>query len=100
MFRTICTRGIFNTINRKVFQSQQRNFDFYEPTYLEVNIRYDTLCKRFQFLGHLFQALKPKQPIYELVNVQIKGYDFPVLEKYQKFLNHMAESLSLEVEDG
>lgn len=45
------------------------------------------------------QALKPKVPVYEALNFQIKGYDFSILEKYQSFLHRTAEKMSLDVED-
>ncbi|XP_020807073.1 39S ribosomal protein L48, mitochondrial [Drosophila serrata] len=51
----------------------------YEPDYLE--------------------SLKPKFPQYESLNVQIKGYDYPQLESYQRFLHGVAEYLELDVSD-
>ncbi|XP_037821279.1 39S ribosomal protein L48, mitochondrial [Lucilia sericata] len=51
----------------------------YEPDYLE--------------------SLKPKYPQYESLNVQIKGYDYPILESYQRYLHSVAEYLDLEVAD-
>lgn len=46
-----------------------------------------------------FQSLKPKFPQIESLNVQIKGYDFPLLESYQRFLHGVAEYLDLDVSD-
>lgn len=43
--------------------------------------------------------MKPKHPVYACVNIQIKGYDFPVLESYQRFLHRTAQSLDLDVTD-
>lgn len=61
------------------------------------------------YAGHLLtskitftQLLKPKYPEYVL-NFQIKGYDFPVLESYQKYLHRVAmnfEYMDCEVEDS
>lgn len=45
-------------------------------------------------------CLKPDIPEYEEVNVQIKGYDFAVLESFQKFVHVTAENMSIEVSDG
>lgn len=45
------------------------------------------------------QSLKPKFPQIESLNVQIKGYDFPLLESYQRFLHGVAEYLDLDVSD-
>nr|XP_018916804.1 PREDICTED: 39S ribosomal protein L48, mitochondrial [Bemisia tabaci] len=39
-------------------------------------------------------------PMYDRLNIQIKGYDYPVLESYQKFVHHTAEAMLIDVEDG
>jgi len=52
----------------------------YEPEYLDM--------------------LKPDIPEYEEINIQIKGYDFAILESFQKFVHTVAENMSLEVSDG
>lgn len=52
----------------------------YEPDYLDM--------------------LKPDIPEYDEVNVQIKGYDFAVLESFQKFVHTIAENMNIEVSDG
>lgn len=44
--------------------------------------------------------LKPDIPEYEQINVQIKGYDFAVLESFQKFVHVTAENMNIEVSDG
>lgn len=46
-----------------------------------------------------FQSLKPKFPQIESLNVQIKGYDYPLLESYQRFIHGVAEYLDLDVSD-
>uniref|UniRef100_A0A0K8TT15 Putative mitochondrial ribosomal protein l48 isoform a n=1 Tax=Tabanus bromius TaxID=304241 RepID=A0A0K8TT15_TABBR len=56
-----------------------RNYGIYEPDYLE--------------------SLKPKYPEYEAVDFQIKGYDYPILESYQKFLHGVAEYMDLDVSE-
>ncbi|KAH8409420.1 hypothetical protein KR222_003796, partial [Zaprionus bogoriensis] len=56
-----------------------RSSSIYEPDYLE--------------------SLKPKFPQIESLNVQIKGYDYPLLESYQRFLHSTAEYLGLDVSD-
>ncbi|KAH8377039.1 hypothetical protein KR093_002936, partial [Drosophila rubida] len=58
---------------------RQNSYSVYEPDYLE--------------------SLKPKFPQYECLNVQIKGYDYPLLESYQRFLHNVAEYLDLDVSD-
>lgn len=52
----------------------------YEPEYLDM--------------------LKPNIPEYEAVNVQIKGYDFAILESFQKFVHSIADNMDIEVSDG
>lgn len=43
--------------------------------------------------------MKPKYPIYDVIDVKITGYDFPILESYQRFVHHVAESLDLDVSE-
>ncbi|XP_068151475.1 large ribosomal subunit protein mL48 [Drosophila tropicalis] len=59
--------------------ARKQSSSVYEPDYLE--------------------SLKPKFPQYESLNVQIKGYDYPILESYQRFLHGLAEYLDLDVSD-
>ncbi|KAJ8919318.1 hypothetical protein NQ315_003902 [Exocentrus adspersus] len=51
----------------------------YEPDYLE--------------------GLKPKVPLYDTLNIHIKGYDYPVLESYQKFLHNILKNIDINVEE-
>lgn len=44
--------------------------------------------------------MKPKYPQYETINIQVKGYDYSILENYQKFVHNMAESMDLDICDG
>lgn len=78
--------------------------NLFEPDYLAVSECGQILqhkmfyCDLFlHFLLH--QEMKPKHPVYPCVNIQIKGYDFPILESYQRFLHRTAESLDLDVTD-
>lgn len=48
------------------------------------------------YLDHL----NPEIPLYDEVNVQLKGYDFPVLESYQKFVYKIAASLSIQSDES
>lgn len=52
----------------------------YEPDYLDM--------------------LQPDVPEYEEVNVQMKGYDFAVLESFQTFVHNIAENMDIDVSDG
>lgn len=44
--------------------------------------------------------LKPQVPVYDLLNIQIKGYDFTVLEHYAKHVHKIAVNMDLEVTDA
>ncbi|XP_055837983.1 39S ribosomal protein L48, mitochondrial [Episyrphus balteatus] len=59
--------------------SSTKKYSLFEPDYLD--------------------SLKPKYPQYESLNVSIKGYDYPILESYQRFLHSLAEYLDLDVSD-
>lgn len=43
--------------------------------------------------------LKPKVPIYPMLNVQIKGYIYPVLENYQSFVHKIAKLMDIDVDN-
>ncbi|XP_030749832.1 uncharacterized protein LOC115877703 [Sitophilus oryzae] len=45
-------------------------------------------------------ALKPKIPLYEALNIQVRGYDYPVLENYQKYLHNIINNMDINVEDA
>ncbi|CAC5422063.1 MRPL48 [Mytilus coruscus] len=38
----------------------------------------------------------PEIPEYDELNIQIKGYDFPVLESYTTYVNKLAKTLGIE----
>lgn len=44
--------------------------------------------------------MKPKVPLYDTLNIQLRGYDFPVLESYQKLLHNIARNMDVNVEDA
>ncbi|GJQ78803.1 putative ribosomal protein, L48 [Trypoxylus dichotomus] len=54
--------------------------DLFEPDYLE--------------------AMKSKIPLYDVLNIQIKGYDYPVLESFQKLIHSLAKNMDINVEDA
>lgn len=43
------------------------------------------------------EGLKPKVGYYELLNLQLKGYDFVVLEKYQSYLHKTMKKMEFNV---
>jgi len=67
-----------------------------EPLIILSNI----VCRCKNSLMFFFQTGKSKIPLYNTLNIQLKGYDFPVLESYQGFVHHIAEVMGVEVADG
>lgn len=43
--------------------------------------------------------MKPKYPLYDTINIQLKGYDYPILESYQKLLHNLLKNMDVNVED-
>lgn len=43
--------------------------------------------------------MKPKIPLYPTINIQVKGYDYPVLEQFQKLVHQLAENMDIDVEN-
>lgn len=39
-------------------------------------------------------------PIYPPINVQVKGYDFEILESFQSYIHNLAENMGLDVSDA
>ncbi|XP_065215592.1 uncharacterized protein mRpL48 [Planococcus citri] len=69
------------TAQRSNFQISCRNTKstaYYEPPYLESS--------------------KAKYPVYEALTVQVKGYDYPQLENFQKYAHTMATYMDIPVE--
>lgn len=78
-----------------------RSYSLYEPDYLDVrNLFRIAIVYPYQSVSTPPQLMKPKYPIYETINIQIKGYDYSILENYQKFIHRMAESMDLDIADG
>lgn len=48
----------------------------------------------------IVQKLKPAIPPYGLVNIQMKGYDFAVLEHLQKIICKLLTCSDINVVDG
>lgn len=38
-------------------------------------------------------------PVYNALNIEITGYDFPILENYQKFVHDACETFDMSVSD-
>lgn len=43
--------------------------------------------------------MEPDEPVYDCLNLQVKGYDFTLLEAYQSQLHKYAEVMGLQVEE-
>ncbi|XP_066591949.1 large ribosomal subunit protein mL48 [Prorops nasuta] len=57
-----------------------RCYSLYEPDYLEVG--------------------KPKYPVYPTLNIQTRGYVYPILESYQKFTHKIIKRFNFDVENS
>ncbi|XP_043496764.1 39S ribosomal protein L48, mitochondrial isoform X1 [Polistes fuscatus] len=58
------------------------------------------LCRRYSlYEPDYLEALKPKVPIYPILNVQITGYVYPVLQSYQSFIHRLAKIMDIDVDD-
>lgn len=44
--------------------------------------------------------MEPQFPVYQTLDIQLKGYDYPILENYQTFVHKMAENMNIDVEDS
>lgn len=43
--------------------------------------------------------MKPQFPTYDVINVKITGYDYPILESYQRFVHRIGEALNLDISE-
>lgn len=77
------------------------------PRLATIELGVDCFSKRFMNAGipkvtglhepQYLEDLKPKVGFYELLNLQLKGYDYAVLEKYQGYLHKTMTRLQIEV---
>lgn len=44
--------------------------------------------------------MKPEHPTYDVINLEISGYDYPLLESFQRFVDRIAKSLDLDISQG
>lgn len=75
----------------------------FEPSYLEVTWgrwQENSICGHRELICTPLQITRELPPTYPLINVQIKGFDFHILEKYQKFVHHVCDNIGIEVVDG
>nr|SVE79291.1 EOG090X0MUO [Daphnia lumholtzi] len=64
-----------------------------------VNVMFSRSLNKFIAEPEYLDAKGPQIPLYEPLNVQIKSYDFTVLEKFSGYIHKMAENMGIEVED-
>lgn len=77
---------------------------------MSINSRF---CRYFSKFGRLSQKkvpelhepayladLKPKVGYYDLLNLQLKGYDYVVLEKYQSYVHKTMRKMNFNVVDA
>ncbi|XP_054009627.1 39S ribosomal protein L48, mitochondrial [Hylaeus anthracinus] len=57
-----------------------RFYSIYQPSYLERK--------------------RPGPPLYPTLNIQLRGYVFPLLESYQSYIYKVADILDIDVDDG
>ncbi|XP_026463194.1 uncharacterized protein LOC113365868 [Ctenocephalides felis] len=76
----ISTVQILKNITRTSIVRNNSASSYYDPDYLH--------------------AYEPDVPEYDTVNIQLKGYDFVILENYQKLVHRIAKSLELDINDG
>jgi large subunit ribosomal protein L48 len=43
--------------------------------------------------------MKPQYPTYDVINVKMSGFDFPILESYQRFVHRIAKAMNLDVSE-
>ena len=46
-----------------------------------------------------FQSTSHLPDVYPLVNVQLKGHNFDILESYQSYVHNLAENMGIDVQD-
>lgn len=44
--------------------------------------------------------MKSKVPLYDALNIQMRGYDYVVLENYQRLLHSLIKNMDIDVEDS
>ncbi|KAJ0175577.1 hypothetical protein K1T71_008736 [Dendrolimus kikuchii] len=70
----------FNTLSAVLCQPKRFKSDLYEPDYLI--------------------SMEPDEPVYDCLNLQIKGYDYALLEACQSQIHRYAEVMGLQVDEG
>ena len=72
----------------------------FEPDYLDVSANDTRIVRSLDmFRSILFQAYASDIPLASggRLNVQMCGYDFPLLESYQSFVHNLCENMGIDV---
>ncbi|KAK4029206.1 39S ribosomal protein L48, mitochondrial [Daphnia magna] len=64
-----------------------------------VNVMFSRSLNTFIAEPEYLDTKGPQIPLYEPLNVQIKSYDFTVLEKFSGYIHKTAENMGIEVDD-
>ncbi|XP_055626799.1 uncharacterized protein LOC129768886 [Toxorhynchites rutilus septentrionalis] len=56
-------------------------------------------CFSSMYEPDYLEKLRPKFPLYNTLNFTIKGYDYSILESYQKFIHNVGDSMELDIAD-
>ncbi|XP_034826705.1 large ribosomal subunit protein mL48 [Maniola hyperantus] len=62
------------------------------------------LCQQKRLKSDLYEpdyliSMQPDEPVYDYLNLQLKGYDFTLLESCQKEIHRYAEIMGIQVEE-
>merc|ERR1719471_1934722 len=87
----------FSTINRKCIMSvkSDRNTFGTEKFFLHLSTP-----KNKVFEPDYLDSAGLVPPTYPPINIQIKGYNFDVLESFQSFVHNMAENMGIDVSNA
>ncbi|XP_057336439.1 39S ribosomal protein L48, mitochondrial [Microplitis mediator] len=75
-----------------------RKNDLLKPLYIASMRCFPKFCSLYT--PNYLEAMKPKIPLYPTVSIQIKGYNYPALENYQRLIHKYAENVDVDVENS
>nr|SVE75554.1 EOG090X0MUO [Daphnia dolichocephala] len=64
-----------------------------------INVIFSRGLSKFPAEPDYLDSEGPQIPLHEPLNVQIKSYDFTVLEKFSGYIHKTAENMGIEVDD-
>lgn len=84
--------------SKLVKNARQTSTKLYEPDYLEVFVSHNLFLS--PAILTILQTMKPKIPLYDILNIQMRGYDYAILESYQKLVHRIATNMDINVDDA